>query len=319
MGKIYSLTDAISKFVNDGDHIVFGGFTINRKPFAAVNEIVRQGKKDLIGEGGSAGSDWDILIGEGRLKAFINCYIANPGFTSVARRFRKAAENGELLIEDYSQDVLMLQLHAASLGLPYLPVRLMMGSDLIEKWGISKEERQKIDKLPNDKFIIQENPFNPGEKVVMCPAPNLDTAIIHVQQASPDGTCRIFGDEFQDVDIAIASKHCIVTCEEIISDEEIRKDLTKNSIPGFCVDAVVLAPYGAHPSQCYNYYDYDKQFYRDYDKASKTDEGFKKFMDEWTFGVKDHDEYLSKLGTDRLIKLKVVEGLGYAVDMTKGG
>lgn len=319
MGKIYSLSEAISKFVHDGDHLVFGGFTTNRKPYAAVYEILRQGQKGFIGESGPAGGDWDMLIGEGRVKAYNNCYTANSGFTNVSRRFRKAVERGELLMEDYSQDVIMLQLHAASLGLPYLPVRLMMGSDLVDKWGISKEERQKIDKLPNDKFVIQEDPFHPGQKVVCCPVPEIDTAIIHVQQASPDGTCRIIGDEFHDVDIAIAAKHCIVTCEEIVSDEEIRREPEKNSIAGFCVDAVVLAPYGAHPSQCYGYYDYDKQLFQEYDKASKTDEGFKAFMDEWVYGVKDHEEYLNKLGAVRLSKLKVVPGFGYAVDMTKEG
>ncbi len=319
MGKVYTLSDAVSKFVHDGDHLVFGGFTTNRKPYAAVYEILRQGKKGFIGEGGPAGGDWDMLIGEGRVKAFNNCYIANSGFTNVCRRFRKAVEKGELLVEDYSQDVAMLQLHAASLGLPYLPVRLMMGSDLVEKWGISKEERQKVDKLPNDKFVYGENPFKPGEKVVMCPVPEIDTAIIHVQQASPDGTCRIIGDEFHDIDVAIASKHCIVTCEEIISDEEIRRDPTKNSIPGFCIDAVVLAPFGAHPSQCYDYYDYDKDFFKAYDKASKTDEDFKNFVDEWAYNLKDHDEYLNKLGAAHLSKIKVVPGLGYVVDMTKEG
>lgn len=319
MEKIYSLSDAISKFVHDGDHLVIGGFTTNRKPYAAVHEILRQGQKDFIGESGPAGGDWDMLIGEGRVKAFNNCYIANSGFTNVCRRFRKAVEEGKLLVEDYSQDVLMLQLHAASLGLPYLPVRLMMGSDLVDKWGISKEERQKIDKLPNDKFVIQEDPFHPGHNVVLCPVPEIDTAIIHVQTASPDGTCRIVGDEFHDVDIAIASKHCIVTCEEMISNEEIRRDPEKNSIPGFCVDAVVLAPYGAHPSQCYGRYDYDKEYFKEYDKASRTEEDFKAFLDKWAYGVKNHDEYLNRLGAVRLAKLKVVPGFGYSVDMTKEG
>lgn len=319
MGKIYSLSEAVSKFVHDGDHLVFGGFTTNRKPYAAVYEILRQGRKGFIGESAAAGGDWDMLIGEGRLKAFINCYIANSGFTNVCRRFRKAVEAGELLVEDYSQDVLMLQLHAAALGLPYLPVRLMMGSDLVDKWGISREERRKIDKLPDEKFVIQEDPFHPGLNVVLCPVPKIDTAVIHVQQASPDGTCRIVGDEFQDVDIAIASRHCIVTCEEIVSNEEIRREPEKNSIPGFCVDAVVLAPYGAHPSQCYGLYDYDKKFFQDYDKASKTDEDFKAFLDEWVYGVGEHGEYLNKLGAVRLRGLKVVPGFGYSVDMTKEG
>lgn len=317
MSKVYSLHDAIAKFVHDGDQISFGGFTTNRKPYAAVHEILRQGQKDFIVQAGPAGGDWDLLIGEGRVKAYINCYTANSGFTNVSRRFRKAVEKHELIMEDYSQDAMMLMLHASSLGLPYLPVRLMMGSSLTDMWGISKEVRETIEKLPDDKFVYVENPFKKGEKIVALPVPQLDTAIIHVQKASPDGTCSIEGDEFHDVDIAVAAKHVIVTCEELVSNEEIRKDPTKNSIPGFCVDAVVHAPMGAHPSQCYNYYDYDKEYFKAYDVASKNDDTFKEFVDEWVYSVKTHEEYLDKLGAVRLIKLKNVPGLGYAGKVDK--
>ena len=114
-----------------------------------------------------------------------------------------------------------------------------------------------------------ENPFNPGEKVVAVPVPKLDTAIIHVQKASPDGTCIIEGDEFHDVDIAVAARKVIVTCEELVSDEYIRRDPTLTRIFGECVDAVVHCPYGAWPSQCYNYYDNDSHALKEYDKASK--------------------------------------------------
>ncbi len=312
MSKVCSLSEAVSKFVKSGDHIVIGGFTTNRKPYALVYEILRQGLKDFVGEGGPAGGDWDMLIGADRVKAYINCYTANSGVTNVSRRFREYYEKGKLHMEDYSQDVIMLMLHAASLGLPYLPVRLMMGTDLVNKWGISKEVRKTIDKLPDDKFVYVDNPFNPGEKVVAVPVPKIDVAIIHVQKASPDGTCSIIGDEFHDVDIAIAAKHCIVTCEELVSNEEIRLDPTKNSIPCFCVDAVVHAPYGAHPSQCYGYYDYDNAFFKMYDVVSKTQEDFNKFLDEWVYGVANHEEYLNKLGATRLLDLRVVPGLGYA-------
>lgn len=307
-----SLSEAISKFVENGDSISFGGFTTNRKPYAAVHEIIRQGKKDFVVYAGPAGGDWDMLIGEGRVKAYINCYTANSGYTNVSRRFRKKIEDGSLIFEDYSQDAIMLMLHAASLGLPYLPVRLMLGSDVADKWGITKEVRATIDKLPNDKLVEVENPFKPGEKVLALPVPQLDTAVIHVQKASPDGTCSIEGDEFHDIDIAIAAKKCIVTCEELVTDEEIRLDPSKNSIPGFCVNAVVHAPHGAHPSQVYNYYDYDKEYYIAYDKASKTDEDFKAFLGEWVYGVKTHEEYLEKLGANRLIRYKNVPGYGYA-------
>lgn len=317
MGKVFQLSEAIEKFVHSGDRIAFGGFTTNRKPIAAVHEILRQGQKDLIVDGGPAGSDADMLIGAGRVKAYINCYTANSGVTNVSRRFRSAIEKGEILFEDYSQDAIVLQFHGASLGLPYVPVRFMLGTDVADKWGISEEERKKIDKLPNQKYVIQENPFNPGEKLLLLPVPTLDVAIIHVQRASLDGTCVIEGDEFHDIDIAIAAKHCIVTCEELVSDEYIRRDPGKNSIPGFVVDAVVHAPYGAHPSQCYNCYDYDNPYYQMYDRVSKTQEDFDQFVKEWVIDTKDHDGYLDKLGASRLSKLKVVPGFGYAANMQK--
>ena len=269
MDKVYTLKDAVAKFVESGDTICFGGFTTNRKPYAAVGEILRQGQKDFTVWAGPAGGDWDMMIGEGRVKNYINCYTANSGYTNVSRRFRAAIEKGELTYEDYSQDVLMLQLHAASLGLPYLPVRLMQGSGLMKFWGISEEKRAADPKLDNLKCVEVDNPFQPGQKVVAVPVPKLDTAIIHVQKASPDGTCIIEGDEFHDVDIAVAARKVIVTCDELVSNEFIRRDPTLTRIFGECVSAVVHAPYGAWPSQCYNYYDNDPNALREYDKASK--------------------------------------------------
>ena len=269
MNKVYSLHDAVEKFVESGDCISFGGFTTNRKPYAAVYEILRQGQKDFTVWAGPAGGDWDMMIGEGRVKAYINCYTANSGYTNVSRRFRAAIEKGQLTYEDYSQDVLMLQLHAASLGLPFLPVRLMQGSGLEQYWGISEEVRKTLDKVDDKKLVRVENPFNPGEQVIAVPVPKLDTAIIHVQKASPDGTCIIEGDEFHDIDIAVAARKVIVTCEDLVSDEYIRRDPTLTRIFGECVDAVVHCPYGAWPSQCYNYYDNDSHALKEYDKASK--------------------------------------------------
>ena len=336
-----SLHDAVAKFVESGDCICFGGFTTNRKPYAVMGEILRQGQTDFTVWAGPAGGDWDMMIGEGRVKAYINCYTANSGYTNVSRRFRAAIEAGKLTYEDYSQDVLMLQLHAASLGLPFLPVRLMQGSGLVEFWGISKETRLTLDKVDNLKFAYVENPFNPGETVVAVPVPKLDTAVIHVQKASPDGTCIIEGDEFHDVDIAVAAKKVIVTCEELVSDEWIRRDPAANSVFGECVSAVVHVPFGAWPSQCYNYYDCDDAAMKEYDKASKyqdkedaekqiareaekaakkglpynapvNPETFKDYLDKWVYSVKDNDELLDKIGGARLAKLKVIPGLGYA-------
>lgn len=311
--KVYTLSHAIAEFVHNGDHIATGGFTTSRKPMAAMYEILRQGLKDFIVEAGPAGSDWDMLIGAGRVKAYINCYTANPRFSNVSRRFRAAIQEGNLLFEDYSQDAAMMMFHGAAMGLSYVPVRMMLGSGMEKVWGISREERQKIESLPNEKFIIQDDPFHPGEKLLLLPVPRLDIAIIHVQMASPDGTCRIYGDPYQDVDLAFGSKHTIVTCEELVSNEYIRQEPEKNSIPGITVDAVVHLPYGGHPSQVYNLYDYDKEFYLDYDAAGKSDEAFQHFLKEWVYDVLDHKGYLEKLGVNRLMDLKVVPGFGYHV------
>ncbi len=314
MNKVYTLADAVAKFVQNGDHMAIGGFTTSRKPLATVCEIIRQGKTDFIGEGGPAGSDWDMLIGMNRLKAYINCYTANPRFSNVSCRFRAAIQEGRLLFEDYSQDAAMMMFHGAALGLEYVPVKMMLGSGLEKEWGISAEVRKTIEKLPDQKYIIQENPFKPGEKLLLLPVPQLDVALIHVQMASPDGTCRILGDPYHDVDLAFGSKRTIVTCEELVPNDVIRRDPGLNSIPGIVVDAVVHLPYGAHPSQVYDCYDYDKPFYMDYDKAGKTDEAFAAFMKEWVLDLKDHKAYLNKLGAERLIDLKVVPGVGYHVD-----
>ncbi len=340
--KVMSLHDAVEKYVSSGDLMIFGGFTTNRRPYAVVYEILRQGQKDLTIWSGPAGGDMDMLIGEKRVEAYINCYTANSGYTNVARRFRAAIEAGELPFDDYSQDVLMLQLHAAALGLPYVPVRLMMGSGLVDFWGISKEDRKKFAKVDDDKLIFVNNPFKPEEKLIAVPVPRFDTAVIHVQKASPDGTCVIEGDEFHDVDIAISAKKVIVTCEELVSDEWIRQDPAKNTIFGECVSAVVHAPFGAWPSQCYNYYDCDGAALKEYDKASKyqdaedaakkiakeaakaakkglpytapeNPETFKDYLDKWVYSVKDNDELLDKIGGSRLAKLRVQPGLGYSV------
>ena len=311
--KACALSEAISKYVKSGDCLAFGGFTTSRKPLAAVSEIIRQGQTDLIAEGGPAGSDWDMLIGAGRVKAYVNCYTANPRFSNISRRFRAAIEAGELLFEDYSQDAVMMMFHGAALGIPYVPAKYMLGSSIEDEWGISEADRKRIGKLPPKKFIIQDNPFEPGEKLLLLPVPKIDVAIIHAQIASPDGTCRILGNPYQDTDLAFGSKNTIVTCEELVPDEEIRRRPEDNTIPGIVVDAVVHLPYGAHPSQVYGYYDYDIDFYMEYDRAGATDESFKAFLDLWVYGCEDHRAYLDKLGASRLIDLKIVPGIGYRV------
>jgi glutaconate CoA-transferase subunit A len=305
------MQDAISKYVHNGDCIALGGFVTNRRPYAAVREIIRQGIKDLYIEGGPAGGDVDMLIGAGCVKVYMNSYIANSGFTEVCRRARKAIENGSILWEDFSLDVQALLYHAAALGLPYIAVKNMLGSSMIDKWGISAEIRKKDPKLAPCKLVVGQDPFNPKEQVCLLPTPKIDTAIIHVQKASADGTCRIDGNTFIDVDIAMGASNCIITCEELVSNDLLRQKPWLNQLPDLVPDAVVHAPYGAHPAQCANYYDYDADYYSMYDQVSRTDEAFAHFINEWVYQTKDNDAYLGKLGVSRLVNLHVKPGYGY--------
>lgn len=310
--KVMTAQEAVTAFIQDGDCLALGGFSTNRRCYALVREIIRQKKKELYVEGGPSGGDIDMLIGAGCVGVLSLSYIANSGYTQVCRRFREVVEQGRLPMEDYSLDVHTIAYHGAALGLSYVPVKNMLGSDLVDKWGISEEEREKHPKLPPKKFIIQDDPFHPGSTLCLVPTPNIDVACVHVQKASPDGTCRIEGAQFQDVDIAIAAKHTIVSCEELITDAEMHRTPEANTLPGLCVDAVVHAPWGAHPSQCFGYYDYDSQAFRQYDKASRTQEEFERYLEEYVYGCPNQEAYLDKIGASRLTGLKVDHEYGYA-------
>lgn len=309
--KQMSCAEAVAAFVRDGDCLAVGGFVTNRRPYALVREIIRQKKRDLYVEGGPSGGDIDMLVGAGCVKAITISYIANSGFTAVGRRFREAVESGILLFEDFSLDVQTAAYHAAALGLSFVPVANMLGSDLERVWGISREVRAAHPKLPGEKLVILEDPFNPGKRVCCVPAPKIDVALLHVQAASPDGTCRLEGAPFQDIDIAVAARRTIVSCENLIDTEELRREPEKNSLPSLCVDAVIHAPYGAHPSQCFGHYDYDAAMYTEYDQASRSQRGFDDFIETYVTACPTHETYLDRIGASTLAGLRVRPGTGY--------
>lgn len=310
-GRVMTAEEAVSRYLADGDCVAFGGFVTNRRPYALVREIIRQKKRNLYVEGGPSGGDIDMLIGAGCVTAIMISYIANSGYTAVGRRFRSAVESESILFEDFSLDVHTIAYHGAALGLPYVPVKNMLGSDLERKWGISEEERAKHSKIPAKKFVILEDPFEPGSRLCCVPSPSIDVAFIHVQMASPDGTCRLSGAPFQDLDIAMAAKRTVISCETLVSDEYIRMQPELNSLSGLCVDAVVHAPYGAHPSQCFGCYDYDGGFYTEYDHASKSQNAFDVFMEKYVTSCPTHDAYIDYIGASRLAALRVQPGTGY--------
>lgn len=318
--KIMDLSTAVERYVRDGCHISIGGFTLNRNPMAAVYEIIRREVKNLHLYAHSNGQGVDELIGAGCVAKLEIAYAGSGRFAPTCIRFRKAVENGTLAVEDYSNYQMTLRFLAGAMGVPFLPTRSSLGTSIIEKWGFAESMRQSDPKLPNKKLVVVDNPF--GEwadtaRVVLVPAINPDVTVIHVQKADRQGTARIEGLTFADIEQAKSAKHMIITCEELVESDELRANPDQNQIPFFCVDAVVPVRYGAYPTACYRYYDYDPVYLNDYRKAARDDERYKAYLDEFVYGMNDQQGLLDRIGTERLDSIQADPQKGYAVGLDR--
>ncbi len=318
--KIVSLDRAIETYIKDGAHISIGGFTVNRAPMAAVHEIIRQRIKNLHVYVHSAGQGIDDLIGSGSVSKIELAYSGNGRFAPTGVRFKKAVQQQKLLVEDYSNYQMTLRFSAGAMGIPFLPLKTTFGTNIIDKWGFSASERKTDPRIPNEKLKIIENPFQDWgdlKKVVVVPAINPDVTLIHAQKADAEGTVSIEGLTFADVEQAKAAKNLIVTCEEIMEPDQLRQSPDLNSIPHFCVDAVVQVPFGAYPTACYNYYDYDPEFLFKHEALAKDDETYADYLEEYLFELKDHKAFLGKIGPGRLKLIKADPRTGYATGLDR--
>jgi glutaconate CoA-transferase, subunit A len=320
--KVMPLREAIRAYVKDGSHISIGGFTINRNPMAAVYEIIRQGVRDLHLYAHSNGQGADELIGGGCVSRMDIAYGGAGKYAATCIRFRKAIQEGTIQVEDYSNFQMTLRFMAGGMGVPFLPTVSGLGTDLLKVWGFPEEMRRQDPKLPNQKMMVMENPFDgwlETPKVVLVPAIRTDVTILHVQKADRQGTGRILGLTFADVEQAKSAKHLILTCEELVDTEEIRKHPDQNSIPFIYVDAVVPVPHGAYPTACYHYYDCDPTFLWAYSTNAKDDRLYAEYLEKMIHGVKDHEEFIAlNGGPERLARIKADPETGYAVNLERG-
>lgn len=307
--KIISLSEAV-RLIPDEAHIALGGFTCQRHPMAFVYEMIRQGKKNLHLYGHSPGGDWDMLIGAGCVKRIELAYEADEAFDTIGPRMRKAIERNEIEWEDYSNFAMVTRFAAGSMGLPFLPTKTQLGSNIINYEGFSKKLRQDNPKVTPKKLEVITCPFT-GKPVILLPAINVDFTIIHVQQITTRGTVRMYGQSYGDVQQALCAQKLIVTCEEIVEPDKLRAEPEQNQIPFFRVDYIVHVPYGAHPYSCYKYYDYDPKQLSIYHAKAKSEEGFREYLSEFIYEVKDYQEYLDKIGVERLREIAVDPVLGY--------
>lgn len=290
--KVLPLNDAVKRYVRPGSVVAMGTCFEQMIPFAATRELIRQGIGDLTLVGPVSDICFDQLIGAGLVKRVMAAWVGNVMMGS-AYAFRRAAEQGTprpLEIVDFSNFTLALALHAAAIGSPYIPTRSALGTD----W---------VGRNPYLKTIEGEG----GVPLLAVKALHPDVAIVHVQRADPHGNAAMWGSLGITPDAARASRAVIVTAEEIVTPEQIRRDPNRVVVPGLLVSAVCEARWGAHPSPVQGYYRRDHAAYADYHALTKTREGYDAWRAEWVDGAADLPAYLRKLGNERVAALLPAE------------
>lgn len=315
--KLMTLSEAVKRFIPDDCQVALGGFTVSRNNMAVAREIIRQGKKDLHVVCHSHGQALDLLIGAGCVARLEIAYGGSGRIAPTCIRFRKAVCSQSILVEDYSNYQMSLRFMAGSMGLPFMATKSGLETDLVRLDGFPEEIRG-LHKVAPKKLVVMDNPFNgPGDRVVLLPALTPDVALVHAQYVGEDGTVRIKGLTFADLEQARSADHVIVTCEEILPRSAIREDPDQNALPPFLVDAVVLVPYGAHPTACQYFYDYDPKHLHLYSEAASDDLRFGLYLEEWVHGVATEEDYLEKIGVKDLLRIKASPVLGYAPDLDR--
>jgi glutaconate CoA-transferase subunit A len=170
-------------------------------------------------------------------------------------------------------------LQAGAMGIPFIPVRGLFGTDLL---------RTRTD------WTVVDNPFNPGEKVVVCPPLNPTVVLFHASVADEEGNCFVPGRQ-DTLAAARAADTVIVTAEAVTGRRLTPRDAEGAFIPGIYVTAVVPFPRGAHPTGMPGRYDADIHHIREYVRAAK--EGrFQEYLQRYVFV--GEEEYRARVGIE---------------------
>ena len=289
MNKLQSMREAIAELVPDGSAVAMGLQLEQMIPFAAGHEIIRQNKRDLRLIGPISDCLFDQLIGAGCVKDIVAAWVGNV-MMGQAYNFRRATESGAIRIFNMTNFSVALGLQAGAMGLPFLPTRTAMGSDVPKG---------------NHFFYQIISPFEPKETLLAVRAIVPDVTIVHVQRADQDGNAHCWGNLGVMQEAVRAAKKVIVVAEEIVPAEVIASDPNRTVIPGFLVSALVHEPFGAHPSPVQGYYSRDNEFFRAYHTETKTTDDYAHWKKAWVEDMNDRKEYLGRLGAERMESLGV--------------
>jgi glutaconate CoA-transferase, subunit A len=288
MKKLISMRRAIAEHVPDGASVAMGLQMEQMIPFSAGHEIIRQKKKNLRLIGPISDILFDQIVGAGCVKDVVAAWVGNVMMGS-AYNFRRAVENEEIRVFNMTNFSIALGLQAGAMGVPFLPARTAMGSDVPK----------------GNHFYYQIiSPFEPKETLLAVRAIVPDVTIAHVQRADEEGNAHCWGNFGVMIEAVRAAKRVIVVAEEIVPAEIISSDPNRTVIPGFLVSALVESPFGAHPSPVQGYYRRDDAFFEQYHQETKTKSSYEAWKECWIDRLSDRAEYLDQLGRERIESLK---------------
>ncbi|MFC2169009.1 CoA transferase subunit A [Acidobacteriota bacterium] len=293
------MKEAVEQYVQDGDTLVIEGFT-HLICFAAGHEIIRQNKKELTACRLTPDLIYDQMVAAGCVRKLVFSWAGNPGVGPLYG-LRRAVEKGiprDVEIEEYTHFGLVARFMAGASNLPFMHLKSFSSSTLLQK-----NKNIKSIKCPYTGLIL-----------ATVPALNPDVGLIQVQRVDEFGNAQIWGLMGVQKEAAFASKKVIIVAEELVSNSVIRSDPNRTLIPGMKVDAVVIEPFSAHPSYAQGYYDRDNQFYVDWAGISKQKPSMDRYLDEWVFGVSGRQEYVKKIGPDKVGRLKAKQRFSTSVN-----
>ncbi len=290
--KLIGLSEAAG-LVPSGSSIAIGGNIIRRSPAAFVRELIRQGARDLRILAFPAGFTMDLLAGAGALKRVEAVYEGLFQF-GMAFNFRRGVEAGEIEVRDFPETAMIARFRAAAQGVSFLPTQVLLGT------GMATHNREQIREITC--------PFT-GAKYHAVEAARSDFTVLHGYVGDEFGNVQYpVQRDSDDIDpiMAKAANRLIVTVEKIVPHEEILRRPNLTYIPHVWVEAIVEAPFGAHPLSCDGYYDEDEEHLWYYQECSKEPGRFKEYADKFIYGTTDHWDYLQKAVTpQRLLQLSV--------------
>jgi acyl CoA:acetate/3-ketoacid CoA transferase alpha subunit len=292
--KRTTLHEAVAQYVPNGGLIACGGFGHIRVSMATIYEVIRQRKRDLTFCGKTAVHDSDVLIAAGCIKRIEVAYAFGHELRGLSPASRRAVESGRCQVTgEISNAGYQWRFLAAAMGLPFVPARVMLGTDT----------------LAHSSAKVIADPFS-GKPIALLPACYPDVVLMHVHRCDRYGNAQIDGIVIEDFELARAARRLIVTTEEIVDEEFIRSKPWRTIIPYYLVDAVIEVPRGAHPTLMPGQYYFDEYHIGEWLRLSKTDEGAAQYFDKYVYGVEDFAQYLELIGgEERIEELRQVEHL----------